>query len=91
MVRADIFIRFLGSFLIQNCGSFQFFSAGRFFRFLATAAEGGEIRSNYFNNTEPVRKLQVFGCRLASLGDQIIRNGELKNQLAILKSRKIKF
>src|SRR3989338_8449978 len=28
------------------------------------AAEGGEMRSNYLKNTEPVRKLQGFGSRL---------------------------
>jgi hypothetical protein len=48
---------------------------------LAVAAAGGEMRSNYFQNRAPVRKCQV---RLASLGDQIVRNFERKNQLAVL-------
>jgi len=30
---------------------------------------GGEMHSNYFKNTAPVRILQEFWCRLASLGD----------------------
>ncbi|MBI4158501.1 MAG: hypothetical protein HY505_02705 [Candidatus Yanofskybacteria bacterium] len=42
MVRVDIFIRFFGSF----------FDSELRFRFLATAATGGEIGSNYFKNTE---------------------------------------
>jgi len=86
MVRADIFIRFFGGFLIQNYGSLQFFSTDRFFRFLITAAAGGEMGSNYLKNTGQLRKRQVDKSRLASLGDQIVRNYGLKNQLAILRS-----
>src|SRR3989344_6492521 len=69
----------------------RFIFSDRFFRFLATTpsllalslskGSRGEMDSNCFKNTEPVRKLQVFGCRLArpacrrgKVGDQIIRN-----------------
>jgi len=48
------------------------------------AAFGGENRPNYFNNRPPDRKLQARGSRLASLGDQIVRNFGRKNQLAVL-------
>ena len=43
------------------------------------AAFGGGMRSNYFKNTAPVRILQEFWCRLASLGDQIVGNFGRKN------------
>ncbi|MCG2693404.1 hypothetical protein L6279_04910 [Candidatus Parcubacteria bacterium] len=36
---------------------------------LAVAAESGEMRSNYFKNTAPVRNLQAVSVRLAPLGD----------------------
>ena len=48
------------------------------------AAAGGEMRPNYFKNSPPNGKLQARGNRLASLGDQIVRNSGRKNQLAIL-------
>jgi len=51
---------------------------------LAVAAAGGEMRSNYFKNTAPVRILQAIWCRLASLGDQIVGNFGRKKQLAVL-------
>ena len=54
------------------------------------AAAGGEMRSNYLKNTEPVRKLQGFGSRLASLGDQIIRNFGRKFELAVFRFGKRK-
>jgi len=52
---------------------------------LAVAAAGGEMRSNYFKNRAPVRKSQISLARLASLGDQIVRNFGRKNQLAVLE------
>ena len=55
------------------------------------AAAGGEMRPNYFEYSPPNRKLQARGSRLASLGDQIVRNFGRKNQLAILHFRKRKF
>jgi len=64
----------------------QFLSSG--FRFgifgQILAACGGEMRPNYFKNRPPDRKLQARGGRLASLGDQIVRNFGRKNQLAVL-------
>gem|GEM_PF-4299663 len=42
-----------------------------------------EIRVR-FPVSPPDRKLQARGSRLASLGDQIVRNFRRKNQLAIL-------
>ncbi|PIU98758.1 hypothetical protein COS60_01370 [Candidatus Wolfebacteria bacterium CG03_land_8_20_14_0_80_39_317] len=54
------------------------------FRGLAVAAEGGEMRSNYFQNRAPVRKSQISLVRLASLGDQIVRDFGRKNQLVVL-------
>ena len=83
MVRADIFIRFFGSFLIQNCDSLF---PIRFFRVLATAAEGGEMSSDYFQDTQHSRISQCLAPPTAGLGDQIVRRIVLKNQLAILKS-----
>jgi len=38
------------------------------------AAAGGEMRSNYFQYSAPLRKSQQIGCCLAPLGDQIIWN-----------------
>jgi len=71
----------------------QFLSSG--FRFgifgQILAAAGGEMRPNYFKNSPPNRKLQARGSRLASLGDQIVRNFGRKNQLAILYFGKRKF
>jgi len=85
-----------------KCGSsryfyqvlWQFLSSG--FRFGISrgdflAACGGEMRPNYFKNSPPNRKLQVFKVRLASLGDQIVRNFGRKKQLAILHFGKRKF
>ncbi len=71
----------------------QFLSSGfRFGIFGQTlAAAGGEVRPNYFKNRPPDRKMQVFKVRLASLGDQIVRNFGRKNQLAILRFGKRKF
>jgi len=51
---------------------------------LAVAAAGGEMRSNYFQNRAPVRKSQISLARLASLGDQIVRDFGRKNQLSVL-------
>ena len=50
---------------------------------LAVAASG-EMCSNYFKNRAPVRKSQISLVRLASLGDQIVRDFGRKNQLAVL-------
>jgi hypothetical protein len=36
------------------------------------AAEGGEIRSSYFQNTPPIRNLQIRDVRLAPLGGQSV-------------------
>ena len=88
MVQADIFNQVLWQFLSPCQTRFRIIGRGGG---SVTAAEGGEMGSNYFKNTEPVRKLQVFGCRLASLGDQIIRNLGRKIELAILKSEKENF
>jgi len=82
-------------FSFTKCGSsryfyqvlWQFLSSRRSrsnFGGLAVAATGGEMRSNYFQNTAPVRILQAFWCCLASLGDQIVGNFGRKNQLAVL-------
>jgi len=71
----------------------QFLSSGfRFGIFGQTlAACGGEMRPSYFKNSPSDRKLQASGSRLASLGDQIVRNSGRKNQLAILHFGKRKF
>jgi len=72
-------------FSFTKCGSsryfyqvlWQFLSSRRSrsnFGRLAVVAAGGEMRSNYFQNTAPVRILQAFWCRLTSLGDQIVGN-----------------
>jgi hypothetical protein len=48
------------------------------------AACGGEMRPNYLKNRPHNRKSQQVRVRLASLGDQIVKNFGRKNQLAIL-------
>jgi hypothetical protein len=86
---------FMKKFSFTKCDSsryfyqvlWQFLSSRRSrsnFGGLAVAAVGGEMRSNYFKNTAPVRILQAISVRLASLGDQIVRNFGRKNQLAVL-------
>ena len=64
----------------------QFLSSG--FRFgifgQLLAAAGGEMSPNYFKNSPHNRKSQQVRVRLASLGDQIVRNFGRKNQLAVL-------
>ena len=50
-----------------------------------------KMGSDFFKQTPPDRKLQARDSRLASLGDQIIRFLERKNQLAILHFGKRKF
>jgi hypothetical protein len=45
-----------------------------------------KMSSDFFQQTPPDRKLQARGSRLASLGDQIVRNFGRKNQLAILQN-----
>jgi len=47
----------------------RFRFSDRFFGFLATAAKGGEMGSDYFQDTQPSRICQRVGGRLASLGD----------------------
>ncbi|PIW81032.1 hypothetical protein COZ97_03970 [bacterium CG_4_8_14_3_um_filter_33_28] len=82
-------------FSFTKCGSsryfyqvlWQFLRSRRsrlIFGGLTVAAAGGEMRSNYFKNTAPVRNLQAIWVRLASLGDQIVRDFGRKNQLAVL-------
>jgi len=83
-----IFLQILWQFLRKNAASplaGEPQSQGLFL-----AATGGEIRSNYFKYTEPVRKSQRFMGRLASLGDQIERDFGRKNQLAVLSLIKLK-
>jgi len=55
------------------------------------AAAGGEIRPNYFKNSPPNRKLQVFGHGVTAGGHQIVRNFGRKKQLAVLYFGKRKF
>jgi hypothetical protein len=82
-------------FSFTKCGSSRYFlqvlwqflisqRSRSIFGGLAVAAFGGEMRSNYFKNTAPVRILQAISVRLASLGDQIVGNFGRKNQLAVL-------
>ena len=60
MVRADVFNGFFGSFYRRGSAAFSDFRGEAFF-----AAEGGEMRSDYFNNTAQVRNLQAISVRLA--------------------------
>jgi len=53
---------------------------------LAVAAEGGEMRSNYFKNRAPARNCQICLARFGGLGNQIVGNFGRKNQLAVLSS-----
>ena len=76
MVRDDIFQRVLWQFLSSG------FRFGIFGQLLAAA--GGEMSPNYFKNSPHNRKSQQVRVRLASLGDQIVRNFGRKNQLAVL-------
>ena len=73
-----IFLQVLWQFLSARRSRDFGISRGAFL-----AAAGGEMRSNYLKNTEPVRIWQGFGSRLASLGDQIIRNFGRKFELAV--------
>jgi len=57
---------------------FRIFAGGDFL-----AAAGGEMRSDYFKNTAPVRKLQAVSVCLASLGDYFVRNFGGKNELTV--------
>jgi len=79
-------IFFTGSLAVFNkeCGESGSRRASRLTERFTFAAEGGEMRPNYFQYTQPARKSQIFGSRLASLGDQIVRNFGRKNQLAVL-------
>ena len=69
-------------FFTGSLAVFKFAISGRNFWGLR-AAFGGEMRSNYFKNTAPVRKLQAVLCTAAASGGQIVGNFGLKNQLAI--------
>jgi hypothetical protein len=78
MVRADVFLQVLWQFLSARLRRIFGFSRGAFL-----AAAGGEMRSDYFKNTAPVRKLQAVLVRLASLGDYFVRDFGGKNELAV--------
>jgi hypothetical protein len=81
-----IFLQVLWQFLSARRSRDFGISRGAFL-----AAYGGENRPNYFKNRPHFRKPQGIGSRLASLGDQIVRNFGRKNQLAILHFGKRKF
>jgi len=72
----EIFFYFYGSSRYFYQVLWQFFDSelrftfsNQFFRVLVTAAEGGEMGSDYLQDTQPPRICQRVGSRLASLGD----------------------
>ncbi len=71
-------------FLSGSLAIFKIAAKPLIFRGLLLAAEGGEMRPNYFQYTQPARNSQICLAPFAGLGNQIERNFGLKNQLAVL-------
>ena len=74
-------------------GSLAVLSSGFLFGIFGQtiAAAGGEMRPNYFHYPPHDRKSQIRLARFGGLGNQIVRDFERKNQLAILHLRKENF
>src|SRR3989344_7518327 len=83
MVRADVFLQVLWQFLSVWLRRLSEFSRGAF---LSTC--GGEIRSNYFKYSAPIRKSQILAVRSAPLGHQTVRLFGLKTELAVFGGKR---
>jgi len=83
MVRADVFRQVLWRFLSVRLRRLSDFLRGAFL-----AAAGGEMRSNYFKYSAPIRKSQILAARNAPLGHQIVRIFGLKTELAVFGGKR---